>query len=51
MIIDKFSKERERYNYYMENLPQVDAALAEGAAKARKVADGVLQRVREKLGY
>ncbi len=51
VIIDKFSKERERYNYYMENLPQVDAALAEGAAKARKVADGVLQRVREKLGY
>ena len=51
LITEKFSKERERYNYYMKNLPEVEAALAEGAAKAGKVADGVLERVREKLGY
>ena len=51
LITEKFSKERERYNYYMKNLPEVEAALAEGAAKAGKVADSVLQRVREKLGY
>jgi tryptophanyl-tRNA synthetase len=35
----------------MENLPEIDAALAAGAEKARKVADGVLKRVREKVGY
>lgn len=51
LIVGKFSAVRERYNYYMANLSEVDAALAEGAAKAREVADGVLQRVREKLGY
>lgn len=51
LIVDKFSKERERYNYFMKNLNEVDAALAEGAEKARKVADGVLKRVRDKVGY
>lgn len=51
LITARFSEERERYHYFMENLSEIDAALAEGAAKAGKVADGVLQRVREKLGY
>src|SRR5699024_10459509 len=51
LIKEKFKTERERYSYYMENPGEVDAALAAGAAKAKKVADGVLERVREKLGY
>lgn len=51
LIITKFSEERKRYNYFMENLSEVDEALAIGAAKARKVADGVLKRVRERVGY
>lgn len=51
LIVEKFAAPRERYNYYMNNLEEVDAALAAGAAKARKVADVTLKRVREKLGY
>lgn len=51
LIVEKFSKERASYIYFMENLPEIDAALAAGAEKARKVADGVLKRVRTKLGY
>lgn len=51
LIQEKFKTERERYDYYMNNLDEVDAALEAGAEKARKVADGVLKRVREKLGY
>ncbi|QAA82430.1 tryptophan--tRNA ligase [Aequorivita sp. H23M31] len=51
LIVNKFSEERARYNYYMENLSEIDDALAAGAAKAHKVADDVLQRVRKKLGY
>ena len=35
----------------MDNLEEVDAALAKGAAKAKIVADEVLGRVREKVGY
>ncbi|GGD16459.1 tryptophan--tRNA ligase [Hyunsoonleella pacifica] len=51
LIIDKFAEPRERYNHYMSNLGDIDKALAIGAEKARKVADAVLERVREKVGY
>ncbi|SHI92067.1 tryptophan--tRNA ligase [Aquimarina spongiae] len=51
LLIEKFSKERERYNYYMENLDEVDQALAKGAQKAAVIANKVLARVREKVGY
>ncbi len=51
LIVHKFSEERRRYHYFMENLSEIDVALDQGAQKARKVADSVLKRVREKLGY
>ena len=51
LIIERFKTEREKYNYYMSNHEEVDKALALGAEKARIVADGVLNRVREKLGF
>ncbi|MFK5959490.1 MAG: tryptophan--tRNA ligase [Lutibacter sp.] len=51
LLVDKFSEERERYNYFMENLGEIDKALAIGAKKAKVVATDVLQRVRTKLGY
>jgi len=51
LICEKFSKEREQYNYYMENLNELDEKLKIGADKARLVAQDVLGRVRVKLGY
>ena len=51
LIIECFSEERIRYNYYMENLDEIDRALEIGAKKATKVANDVLSRVRERLGY
>lgn len=51
LLIEKYAEERNRYNYYMENLEEVDKALAIGAEKARVVAADVLKRVREKVGY
>jgi tryptophanyl-tRNA synthetase len=51
LITEKFKTEREKYNYYINNLAEVDKLLLEGATKAGKVADGVLKRVREKLGF
>ena len=51
LIIRKYAKERELFNYYMNNLPELDKKLLEGAEKARSIAGPVLQRVREKLGY
>ena len=51
LIVEKFKTEREKYNYYINNLPEVDALLKTGAAKAAVVANEVLGRVREKMGY
>ena len=51
LVLERFKTEREKYQYYMANLAEVDNALAEGAAKAGKIADGVLKRVRNKLGF
>ncbi|PCI06429.1 MAG: tryptophan--tRNA ligase [Flavobacteriaceae bacterium] len=51
LLIDKYSEERKRYNYYMENVAEIDKALAIGAEKARVIANDVLKRVRTKLGY
>ncbi len=51
VILDKFAEPREKFEYYMNHLEEVDEALAIGAEKAKKVADEVLHRVREKLGY
>ncbi|NER17984.1 tryptophan--tRNA ligase [Spongiivirga citrea] len=51
LITTKFSEERTRFNHYMENLNEVDDALAHGAEKARKVANEVLGRVRAVVGY
>jgi tryptophanyl-tRNA synthetase len=45
----KLSKPKEKYKYYMNNLPEVDDLLKIGAGKAF-IANGVLGRVREKLG-
>ncbi|WP_345162992.1 tryptophan--tRNA ligase [Nibribacter koreensis] len=51
LIITKYAEPRERFQYYMNNLPEIDAKLAEGAAKARAIGGPVLKRVREKLGF
>ena len=51
LLVEKYSVERERYNHYINNLDEIDKALAIGAEKAKKVATEVLKRTREKLGY
>ena len=51
ILLNKFKEPREKFAYYMEHVEEIDQALTIGAEKARKVANGVLQRVREKVGY
>jgi tryptophanyl-tRNA synthetase len=51
LLITKFSKERELYHYYMNNLEEIDKLLALGAKKATTIANEVLKRVRKKLGF
>ena len=51
LLVEKYAIERERYNHYINNLDEIDKALAIGAEKAKKVAIEVLKRTRAKLGY
>ena len=50
LILEKFEKERARFQYLMQNQTELEEALALGAKKARKVAHAVIQRVRTKSG-
>lgn len=51
LVVEKFATQREKYDYYMENPQEVEAALTIGAEKARLVASKTLSRVREVMGY
>ena len=51
LVRDKFAGPREKYEYYINNLEDVDKALSIGAGKAKSVANEVLAKVRTKLGY
>lgn len=50
LILEKYKAEREKFEYYMNNLSELDAKLQEGAEKTRKVASETLKKVRLALG-
>ncbi|RRO13510.1 tryptophan--tRNA ligase [Flavobacteriaceae bacterium 14752] len=50
-IKDRFKTERDTFQDLVQNPDKIEETLQEGEAKARIVADEVLARVREKLGY
>ena len=51
LILEKFKSERIKFEYYNLNPKEVNIALKKGAEKARKVANDVLLRTRDKIGY
>ncbi len=51
LILATYSKERETFNFFMNNPDEIEKRLAEGEKKARLVAMDVLNRVRAKLGF
>jgi len=51
LIFERFAKERERFNYFMENPQEVEEVLNIGAEKAAIIANATLKRVREVMGY
>lgn len=51
LVRDNFAEPREKYEYYINNLEEVDKALSIGAEKAKNVANEVLSKVRTRLGY
>ena len=50
LILERFKTEREKFDYYMNNLSEIDAKLEEGAEKTRKIAAETLKRARASLG-
>lgn len=50
LILIRFQKERELFDYYLSHLPELEEKLLEGAEKTRKIAASTLLRVRESLG-
>ncbi|WP_436517299.1 tryptophan--tRNA ligase [Ekhidna sp. To15] len=51
LLLEKFSAEREKYAYYMDNLDELETQLRKGEEKAAVVAEEVLNRVKTKLGF
>ena len=51
LILEKFSLQREKFNYLMKNKEEIEKELQKGAEKARVIAKGVLSRVRNRVGY
>lgn len=50
LILQKFGKEREAFNFYMSNVEELERKLQQGEAKARVIAHEVLARVRKCVG-
>ncbi len=51
LILQTFQEPREKYEYLHAHPQEVEDALQQGGEKARKTAQTVLQRVREKVGF
>lgn len=51
LITNTYKAEREKFNHLISHPEEVESALKVGEAKAEEVADEVLTRVRQKLGY
>ncbi|MGA9325463.1 MAG: tryptophan--tRNA ligase [Salegentibacter sp.] len=51
VLLERFEEPRKKYDYYMNNLDELDKELRVGKEKALKVAKEVIARVREKVGY
>lgn len=50
-LVDGFAKERDEFNRWMADRSALEAELSKGAERARAVAQPVLRRVRERIGY
>lgn len=51
LLIQKYSREREAFNFYMSNPEELERKLKVSEEKATTIARGVLAKVRGKLGF
>lgn len=50
LILEKYKKERELFDYYMTHLQELEQKLQEGASKTRPIAQATIRKVRAALG-
>ena len=50
LVLETYSKQRNTYNYLMDNRSEIDQTLKDGSIRAKKIADQVIKRVKSKLG-
>ncbi|MGF1635900.1 MAG: tryptophan--tRNA ligase [Cyclobacteriaceae bacterium] len=51
LMLSRFAKEREKFDYYMNNRAELHKELETGENKAREIGLAVLDRLRKKLGF
>lgn len=51
LIVQKYAKEREAFNFYMSNIPELEKKLETSERKAAAIAQQVIEKVRGKLGF
>ncbi len=50
LVLETYTKQRNTYNYLMDNRSEIDQTLKDGSIRAKKIADQVIKRVKSKLG-
>ncbi|MBC6427107.1 MAG: tryptophan--tRNA ligase [Ekhidna sp.] len=51
LLLENFTWEREKYQYYMDNLTELEAELKKGEEEASEIAQSTLEKVKIKLGF
>jgi len=51
LIVRRYAREREAFDFFMSNPDALEKKLEQGEARARVIANDVIDRVRKKLGY
>ncbi|WP_143961503.1 tryptophan--tRNA ligase [Litoribacter populi] len=51
LILGKYAEQRKQFDFFMSNPEELDLKLAEGEAKAREIASGLMKDLRFKLGF
>ncbi|RED95625.1 tryptophan--tRNA ligase [Marinoscillum furvescens] len=51
LIVEKFKEPREKFDYYINNLPELEEKLQKGEKRATEIAASVLDRVKTKIGF
>ena len=51
ILVREFKEEREKFEYYMNHIPELEQKLQEGEAKAEIIAKATIQRIRKKMNF